>query len=140
MNIKLYQVLYTNYKIKTIVELYIQKINIIKECIRWYLFDKNVEILYNNSRVRISSWYWTWSESSIFDFIVSTFLHRLLNVISLVLLFTSIIGLIEFSLYFRATNLLQPLLSTYRLYGSKYVILMVISVWMFFISFLITVL
>lgn len=103
------------------------------------IWNTNMVVFTVSHEVNLLSWYWTWSESAIFDFIVSTFLHRSINLTSFLLSFTSIVTFIEFSLYFSISSLSNIGLTVYKLYGSKYAALTLLTVWMFFISLIISV-
>lgn len=113
----------------------IQIKSFVNKCIR----NTNIIVFTSKHEVGLMSWYWTWSESAVFDFIVSTFLNRSINLMLFLLSFTSIVSFIEFSLYFSIASLSNIILNIYKLYGSKYAVLTVLTVWMFFISLIISV-
>ena len=138
MSVRFYKILY--YICVTVVKFNkLLKLLVIRGCSCSYHTSALIIKPSSYTKIIMNSWYWTWGESAIFDFFISTILHRTLFILSLLFSFSSIVSFIEFSLYFRTNQVSLYLLNVYRLYGSKYILLMLVSVWMFCVSLAISI-
>lgn len=73
-------------------------------------------------KINVRTWYWVWSESSVYDFLVSTLINRTYIFMLHILTLTTLTSVFEFVFFFKAIFAFNVVSNLSKVFGTKIII------------------
>lgn len=77
---------------------------------------------YEVVKINVRTWYWVWSESSVYDFLVSTLINRTYIFMLHILTLTTLTSVFEFVFFFKAIFVFNAVSNLSKICGTKIII------------------